>query len=211
GRTWLRVPETIRVELTGTRPPALAAKDVGLAMIGALGAEGANYQSLEFHGPGVGAFTLDERMVLSNLSVEAGGEGRRWKAAATTGSSLSGRAPHSDDARRAAPVSADSGALYSRELRLDLSTLSPGVAIPHDPTDVVNVGDAAGVPVHMVFLGTCTGGRVSDFHEAVHVLERAGGRVAPGVQLVLTPASREVLPTLVDAGTPPELRPLGGV
>jgi 3-isopropylmalate/(R)-2-methylmalate dehydratase large subunit len=216
GRTWLRVPETIRVELTGERPPAVAAKDVGLAMIADLGSEGANYQSLEFHGPSVGAFTLDERMVLSNLSVEAGAKAAIWNVDAATSAYLSERVDgwtggQVDGAPTRPPVHPDSDASYSRELRLDLATLSPRVAIPHDPTDVVNVTEAAGTPVHMVFLGTCTGGRVSDFHEAVHVLERAGGRVAPGVQLVVTPASREVLLTLVDDGTLARLTAMGAI
>jgi len=216
GRTWLRVPETIRVELTGERPPAVAAKDVGLAMIADLGSEGANYQSLEFCGPSVGAFTLDERMVLSNLSVEAGAKAAIWNVDAATSAYLSERVDgwtggQVDGAPTRPPVHPDSDASYSRELRLDLATLSPRVAIPHDPTDVVNVTEAAGTPVHMVFLGTCTGGRVSDFHEAVHVLERAGGRVAPGVQLVVTPASREVLLTLVDDGTLARLTAMGAI
>ena len=215
GRAWLRVPETIRVELTGSRSPGLAAKDVGLAMIAALGSEGANYQSLEFHeaGPGISAFTLDERMVLSNLSVEAGAKAGIWNADAVTHAYLSDRALDraDDDPRRGEPVTADANAAYSRELRLDLAALSPRVAVPHDPTNVVSVADAAGTPVHMVFLGTCTGGRVADFHEAVHVLERAGGRVAPGVQLVVTPASREVLLTLVDDGTLAKLTTMGAI
>jgi 3-isopropylmalate/(R)-2-methylmalate dehydratase large subunit len=216
GRTWLRVPETIRVELTGERPPAVAAKDVGLAMIADLGSEGANYQSLEFCGPSVGAFTLDERMVLSNLSVEAGAKAAIWNVDAATSAYLSERVDgwtggQVDGAPTCPSVHPDSDASYSRELRLDLATLSPRVAIPHDPTDVVNVTEAAGTPVHMVFLGTCTGGRVSDFHEAVHVLERAGGRVAPGVQLVVTPASREVLLTLVDDGTLARLTAMGAI
>ncbi|HEY2162520.1 MAG TPA: aconitase/3-isopropylmalate dehydratase large subunit family protein [Gemmatimonadaceae bacterium] len=212
GRTWLRVPETIRVVLTGERAPALAAKDVGLAMIAALGSEGANYQALEFHGPSVGAFTLDERMVLSNLSVEAGAKAAVWNADATTNAYLSERVDGWTAGQMdGGAVHPDSDASYSRELRLDLATLSPRVAVPHDPTDVVNVADAAGTPVHMVFLGTCTGGRVSDFHEAVHVLERAGGRIAPGVQLVVTPASREVLLTLVDDGTLARLTAMGAI
>ena len=91
GRTWLRVPETIKIELTGTRPPALAAKDVGLAMIHALGSEGANYQALEFHGSSVAAFTLDERMVLSNLSVEAGAKAAMWSVDAATEAYLAER------------------------------------------------------------------------------------------------------------------------
>jgi 3-isopropylmalate/(R)-2-methylmalate dehydratase large subunit len=211
GRTWLRVPETIRIELTGARALGLAAKDVGLAMIAALGSEGANYKSLEFHGSSVGAFTLDERMVLSNLSVEAGAKAAIWNADAATNAYLSERADGWTGGQVDGAAHADSDASYSRELRLDLSTVSPRVAVPHDPTDVVTVADAAGTPVHMVFLGTCTGGRVSDFHEAVHVLERAGGRVAPGVQLVVTPASREVLLTLVDDGTLARLTAMGAI
>jgi 3-isopropylmalate/(R)-2-methylmalate dehydratase large subunit len=213
GRTWLRVPETIRVDLTGTRTRGLAAKDVGLALISTLGAEGANYRAIEFHGVAAGSFTLDERMVLSNLSVEAGAKAAIWNADAATSAYLSERVDGwtgaQVDGRRG--VRADVDASYSRELRLDLSTLSPHVAIPHDPTHVVGVGDAAGVPVHMVFLGTCTGGRVSDFHEATRVLERAGGRVAAGVQLVVTPASREVLLTLVDDGTLAKLTAMGAI
>ena len=237
GRTWLRVPETIRIELTGARPPALAAKDIGLSMIGALGAEGANYRSLEFHGPAVGALTLDERMVLSNLSVEAGAKAAIWNVDGVTNAYLSERVdgwtggpvdsgtteasdvrlPTSDVRYQAvhpstrSPIHPDSLATYARTLQLDLSVLSPRVAIPHDPTDVVNVADSGHVPVHMVFLGTCTGGRVADFHEAVHVLERAGGRVAPGVQLVVTPASREVLLKLVDDGTLARLTTMGAI
>jgi 3-isopropylmalate/(R)-2-methylmalate dehydratase large subunit len=214
GRTWLRVPETIKIELIGVRTPGLAAKDIGLAMIGSLGAEGANYQSLEFHGSAVTQFTLDERFVMSNLSVESGAKAAIWTADAVTTSYLSDRSDpteSSDRRARGEPVAPDAAASYSRTLTIDLSTLSPRVAVPDSPTDVVAVGDAAGVPVQMVFLGTCTGGRVSDFHEALHVLERAGGRIAPGVQLVVTPASREVLLTLVDDGTLAKLTAMGAI
>lgn len=213
GRTWLRVPETISVEFVGARPPGLAAKDIGLAMIGELGGEGANYQAIEFRGPETAQFSFDERLVLSNLSVEAGAKAAVWAADEVTAAYLSDRPPtaDSDEGRRGTAVDADPNAVYSRRLTIDVATLTPRVSIPHDPTDVVAVCDAAGVAVQMVFLGTCTGGRVSDFHEAVHVLERAGGRVAPGVQLVVTPASREVLLTLVDDGTLAKLTAMGAI
>ncbi len=221
GRTWLRVPQTIKVELAGARPSAVAAKDVGLALIAALGAEGANYQALEFHGAGVATFTIDERMVLSNLSVEAGAKAAIWSVDNATIGYLSARVDGwtAEQTRghppvhpsTSSPVHPDIAAEYSCELRIDLETLSPRVAIPHDPTHVVSVGETIGVPVQMVFLGTCTGGRVSDFHEAVHVLERAGGRVASGVQLVVTPASREVLLTLADDGTLAKLTAMGAI
>ena len=212
GRTWLRVPETIAVELVGARAAGLAAKDVGLAMIATLGGEGANYRAIEFRGSEAGTFSFDERLVLSNLSVEAGAKAAIWEADDVTAAYLSDRTRAAlDDDRRDAPISADTDAIYAHRLTIDLAALSPRVAVPHDPTHVVPVGDATGIDVQMVFLGTCTGGRVSDFHEAVHVLERAGGRIAPGVQLVVTPASREVMLTLVDDGTLAKLTAMGAI
>jgi len=206
GRIWLRVPETIKITLTGTRPPGLAAKDVALALIGELGAEGANYQTLEFHGSAVAAFSLEERFVFSSLAVEAGAKAAIWSADEATDTYLSERTT----ARRTAVVS-DADATYVREVVVELSRLSPRVAIPHSPNDVVEIDSAAGTPVHMVFLGTCTGGRVSDFHEALDVLERGGGRVAAGVQLVVTPASREVFLRLTDDGTLGKLAAMGAI
>lgn len=212
GRTWLRVPETIRVNLTGLRTPGLAAKDIGLAMIGTLGAERANYRAIEFAGDAVAQFSFDERLVLSNLSVESGAKAAIWGVDDVTLAYLADRTSDASESdQHVAPVAADPGARYSSELRIDLTTLSPRVAIPHSPNDVIGVADAGGTPVDMVFIGTCTGGRVSDFHEALHVIERAGGRVAPGVQLVVTPASREVLLTLIDDGTLARLTTMGAI
>jgi len=92
---------------------------------------------------------------------------------------------------------------------LDISTLTPRVALPHDPENVVTIETAAGTPIHMVFIGTCTGGRVSDVHDALAVLRRGGGRIAPGVQLVVTPASREVAERLTAEGVLDELAAMG--
>jgi 3-isopropylmalate/(R)-2-methylmalate dehydratase large subunit len=206
GRIWLRVPETIKVTLTGERPAGLAAKDVALALIGELGAEGANYQTLEFHGPAVAAFSMEERFVFSNLAVEAGAKAAIFEADAETGAYLAGRS----QAERL-PVTADPDATYSREVVLDIEHLSPRIAIPHSPNDVVPIDAAVGTPVQMVFLGTCTGGRVSDFHDALDLLERGGGRVAAGVQLVVTPASRDVYLHLAADGTLGKLAAMGAI
>jgi 3-isopropylmalate/(R)-2-methylmalate dehydratase large subunit len=100
-----------------------------------------------------------------------------------------------------APVAPDPDARCVREIRLDLGSLSPRIAKPHQPDHVVPLALVAGTPVHMVFVGTCTGGRVVDFHEALDALERGGGRIARGVQLVLTPASREIEAQLRADGT----------
>jgi len=206
GRVWLRVPETIAVTLVGDRPRGLAAKDAALALIAELGAEGANYQTLEIGGPGIAQFTLEERFVFSNLAVESGAKAAIFPADEAVASYLAGRTTNVGT-----PVGADDGATYARALTIDLSTLTPRVAIPHSPNDVVTIGRIVGTPVQMVFLGTCTGGRVPDFHEALDVLERAGGRVAPSVQLVVTPASREVYLRLIEDGTLGKLAAMGAI
>jgi 3-isopropylmalate/(R)-2-methylmalate dehydratase large subunit len=186
GQVWLRVPETIGVELTGERPPGLAAKDVALAMVATLGADGANYQALELTGDALGAFPIDDRYVLSNLAVEAGAKAAIWG-------------------------TPEPGARIARTLRMDIAQLGPRIALPHAPDNVVPVEATAGVPVHMVFIGTCTGGRVADFHAALGILDAGGGRLAPGVQLVATPASREVYRRLIEDGTLARLAAIGAV
>ena len=208
GRIWLRVPETIRVRLAGARRAGVAAKDVALALVGELGGEGANYQAIEFTGD-LAAFTLADRLVLSSLLVEAGAKAALFPHDAVTAAYRKGRA--SSGAATEAAVEADPRAQYARELALDLASLTPRVARPPAPDDVVPLADVAGVPVQMVFIGTCTGGRVQDFHEALHAFDRAGGLLAPGVQLVLTPASQEVRARLIADGTLSRLVAAGAV
>jgi 3-isopropylmalate/(R)-2-methylmalate dehydratase large subunit len=206
GRIWLRVPETIKVTLTGRRAPRFSAKDLGLALIAELGAEGANYRTLEFHGPGVAELTLEDRFVVSNLAVESSAKAAIFLADAATDSYLMGRS-----ASRGTPVESDIGAVFEREITLSLDAMSPLVAVPHSPNDVVPIDDVIGTRVDMVFLGTCTGGRVADFHDALAVLEANGGRIAPGLQLVVTPASREVYVRLIEDGTLAKLAAMGAI
>jgi 3-isopropylmalate/(R)-2-methylmalate dehydratase large subunit len=184
----------------------VSAKDIGLALIREIGLEGANYQAIEFNGPALAALTLEDRMVLSNLTVEMGAKAGIFPFDAITASFLADRSTASFE-----PVFADAGAAYSGAVRLDLETLVPQIALPHAPDNVTSIEQAAGTPVHMVFIGTCTGGRVQDFHEVLDLIERAGNRVAPGVQLVLTPASREVHERLTRDGTLGKLEALGAI
>jgi len=202
GAIWLKVPETIRVVLEGTLPNGVSAKDLALAMVKQIGAEGADYQALEFSGPAVAALDLNDRFVLCNLAVECGAKAAIFPFDAET---------ERGGVRGGTPIHADRDARYVREVLLDLSALGPRVALPHAPDRVVPLEQAAGTPVHMVFIGTCTGGRVKDFHTVLGVLERGGGRLAHGVQLVLTPASREVETALRSDGTLAKLEAMGAM
>jgi len=205
GSIWLRVPETILVRLAGARPPGVSAKDVALALVWRLGSDGANYQAIEFAGD-LADFSLADRLVLSNMSVEAGAKAAVFPHDDVTSAWLRERGGD-----RGTAVTADAGARYAREEVIDLALLSPRVAVPHAPHHVAALEDVAGVPVHMVFIGTCTGGRVQDFHEALAAFDSAGGRLAPGLQLVLTPASRDVHERLLEDGTARRFEAAGAV
>jgi 3-isopropylmalate/(R)-2-methylmalate dehydratase large subunit len=204
GQIWLRVPETILVRLTGARPAETSAKDVALVLVGMVGAEGANYQAIEFDGPALSDLTFEDRLVIANLAVEMGAKSAIFPADAALDQYLAGRTT-----KRGTPVIADPGAKYSREIVLDLSSVSPRIALPHAPDNVTAVEDVTGTPVHMVFVGTCTGGRAPDVHEVLAVLRGGGGRIAPHVRLVVTPASREVERRLTDDGSLDALRAMG--
>jgi len=204
GQLWFRVPQTIRVVLDGARPPGTSAKDVALTLVSTLGAGGAEYRALEFTGPAARDFSFDDRLVLSNLAVEAGAKAAVWHPDAVLDAHVAGFV--SD---RGEPVSPDVGARYARELVVDLASIGPTVALPHAPNNVVPIARVPDTPIHMVFLGTCTGGRVADYHEALAVLERGGGQLAAGVQLVVTPASSEVERQLAADGTLVKLARMG--
>ena len=209
GKVWLKVPETIRVTLTGALAGGVFAKDVALTLVGELGAAGAAYQALEFHGPAASQLEIDDRLVLSNMAVEMGAKAGIFPADDRTFAYLGARAPKRQEERQEA-IEPDADAAYTRHATIDLSGLRPQIALPHQVDEVVPVDAAAGVAVHMVYLGTCTGGRVDDFHQALDVL-RAGGGVAAGIQLVVAAASRTVFMELSRDGSLAEFVAMGAI
>lgn len=205
GRIWLRVPETIQILLAGSLQAGVFPKDIALALARELGADGATYQALEFCGPALPTLDLEDRLVLSNFAVEMGAKNGVFSVDSHTLAYLETRTSCSFEA-----VDPDRDAVYIRRISLALDRLTPQIALPHEVDRVVPIGDALGAPVQMVYLGTCTGGRVRDFHQALNVL-KAGGGPARGVQLVVTPASREVLEILTRDGTLADFVSLGAV
>ena len=203
GQVWLRIPETIRVVLQGTLQPGVTAKDLALALLAEMGGAESGYTALEFHGGGIGGLDMDERFVVSNLVVEMGAMAGIFRADEITEQYLSDRSPHDWRA-----VESDADARFAREITMDLDGLSPRVALPHDPSNVVEIGEAEGQPIDMAFFGTCSGGRASDFRRALEVLRRSGGP-ADGVRLVVTPSSRAVYDALIADGTIDALRDSG--
>ncbi len=183
GRLWLRVPETIRVELEERWGAGVFAKDVMLALLAQLGIDGCNYRAVEYAGSAVAAMTMSERFTLSNMTVEMGGKIGVFPCDATTEAYLAGRAR-----RPYVPLSADPDAAYERVVRLDCAAVEPMVALPGSEDRGVPVGEARGVKIQQAFLGSCTNARADDLAIAASVLK--GRRVHPDVRLLVVPASR---------------------
>jgi 3-isopropylmalate/(R)-2-methylmalate dehydratase large subunit len=185
GKLWFRVPETIHVELGGRLQPGVWAKDVTLAMLGRLKAEGANYRAIEYRGTAVAAMDIDDRMTLANHAAELGAKAALLEADEKTHAWLTAHG-----ARAPRPVSADPDARYCQRIDIDASRLAPQVARRHRIDDVVSVADIERQKIHFALIGTCTNGRLDDLRQAAAILK--GRRIAKGVRMIVTPASRQV-------------------
>jgi 3-isopropylmalate/(R)-2-methylmalate dehydratase large subunit len=185
GKLWFRVPETIRIELKGKLQPGVWAKDVTLNMLGRFGAEGANYRALEYTGSGVAAMEIDDRMTLSNHAAELGAKAAILEADEKTIAWL-----QAHKARPPKPVKADADANYVERIEIDAATLPPQVARQHSIDDVVGVPEIKGKKINFALIGTCTNGRLDDIRQAAAILK--GQRIAKGVRMIITPASREI-------------------
>lgn len=188
GRTWLRVPETMRFVLKGVLPKGVYSKDAMLFIIGEIGTGGATYRSMEFVGPTIDEWEIHERAVLPNMAIEAGAKCGLIPSDEMTRTYFE----QQNRAEDYKPLAADSDAPCQFEMTVDVSTLEPQIAMPHNVDLVVGVTDkkVKDVRVHQVYLGTCTNGRVEDFRIAADILK--GHKIAKGTRLVATPASRQV-------------------
>lgn len=187
GKIWLKVPRTIKVVFNGKLKPNTSAKDLILFLGKHLGIDGATYQSLEFHGEVVENLTLSQRMAMANMVIEMGA-----KAGVFTAKGL--QLPYAFT-----PTEADESAAYVRTLEFDVTELGPQIAFPHSPDNVRDLADALGTPIQYAFIGTCTNGRLDDLHAAADVLR--GKRLAPGVRLLIAPASKKVFVAALRDGT----------
>lgn len=186
GRTWLKVPPAQKYYIHGEMPEGTYPKDVMLYIIGMISVAGATYKSMEFMGPTIDAMPIWQRMVFPNMSVEAGAKVGLVSSDEHTRTYLR---EHNREADYS-PIAPDADAEYESEYDIDVSSLEPQIACPHNVDNVKPISEMGTVPVHQVYLGTCTNGRIEDFREAADVLK--GHKLAPGVRLVATPASREV-------------------
>ena len=180
GTCWFKVPEAIKVIITGKKPADITGKDVMLTLIGMIGVDGALYQSLEFTGDGIAELSMTDRFTMANMAIEAGAKNGIFPVDEKTKAYEQGRVEDYEI------VTADSDAVYKRTVTIDLTALTPVVAFPHLPGNTKAIGTFGDIPIDQVVIGSCTNGRLEDL---------------PGSQEVYKEAMKKgYIDTFIDAG-----------
>lgn len=186
GETWFKVPSTIRVNIDGQMPKWLRGKDLMLMLIGAIGVDGALYKALEFGGSVVDDLSVEGRLCMANMAIEAGGKVGLFAVDAKT------RAYCAEHKRPGLTqdLAADPGAVYERMVNIDVTGKEPVVACPHLPSNVKPVSEVRNTPIQQVVIGSCTNGRISDMRDAAEVLR--GRKVAKHLRCIVLPSTPTV-------------------
>jgi len=185
GKTWLKVPETAHVEVSGKLPKSVHSKDVFLELLSRITADGATYKALEFYGDTVEAMSVESRATLSNMAIEAGAKVGMCAADEKVKAFLA----HYGRSSEFTPLYADKDAIYVEEVRIRAETIVPMIAKPHKVDNVVPVTELEGQEVDQVCIGSCTNGRIEDLRAAARILDGHQSKA----RLVIYPASRDVL------------------
>lgn len=185
GSTWFKVPETIKIELTGKLPKYVKGKDLILTLIGMIGVDGARYQALEFCGDGVAELEMSDRFTICNMAIEAGAKNGIFPVDDKTMAYLDGRVE-----RKWQAISADVDAVYARVINIKLDELVPTVAYPHLPENTHAASEAMQIKIDQVVVGSCTNGRLEDLQQAAEILK--GHKVHQDVRAIIIPATQEI-------------------
>lgn len=194
GKTWLRVPETFKVEVNGKFLPGVYPKDLILHLIGMIGADGATYKALEFCGDTIEKMSMSGRLTLSNMAVEAGAKAGLIASDEITKKFLQAQGRGSKFKK----ITADKDAVYERVIQIDASKLVPVVAFPHTVDNIKPIQEAKGIKIDQVFLGTCTNGRLEDLKVATDIIK--GKKKHPKTRMIIVPASKAVFLDAIKAG-----------
>lgn len=185
GKAWFKVPAAIRFELVGQLPPMVSGKDLILTIIGMIGVDGALYRSMEFTGPGVASLSMDDRLCICNMAIEAGAKNGIFPVDDVTRAYMKGRGT-----RTPVEYAADPDAEYETTYTIDLSTLVPTVSWPHLPENTHPASEGAEIAIDQVVIGSCTNGRLEDMEAAYNILN--GRQVAKGVRAIIIPGTMAV-------------------
>lgn len=204
GNMWVRVPETIKVTVNGKLPANVTSKDIILRLIGDLGADGATYMALEFHGSTIEEMSVASRMTMSNMAIEAGA-----KCALFAPDEKTAQYCEITLTEEQKSLKADSDAVYIREITYQAEELVPVLACPSQVDNIKPVSELEGTEIDQVFIGSCTNGRLEDLMAAAEILKDQ--KVAPFVKLIITPASRKIYQEALENGTMAILAKAGAV
>lgn len=203
GKTWMKVPQTFKIVVNGEFQKGVYAKDLILHLIGLIGADGATYKALEFHGSTIENMTMADRFTLANMAVEAGAKAGLFVTDEKTKAYLKEKGRED----KFVEIKPDADAVYERVIEINASKLEPTVSCPHTVDNTKLAKELKDVKINQVFIGTCTNGRIEDLRVAAQILK--GRQVNPEVRLIVVPASKTVykqaieegiLSVLVDAG-----------
>ena len=193
GTAWFKVPSAIRFDLKGTLPANCSGKDVILTIIGMIGVDGALYKSMEFTGEGVASLSMDDRLCICNMAIEAGAKNGIFPVDEKTKAYMAGRCQ-----REPRIFQADPDAEYEKTITVDLSAMVPTVACPHLPENAKPASALGHIPIDQVVIGSCTNGRMEDMEAAYKVLR--GHEIAPGVRCIIIPATMQIYRECVERG-----------
>ena len=185
GKAWFKVPSAIQFRLTGELKPNVSGKDVILTIIGMIGVDGALYKSMEFTGPGVASLSMDDRLCICNMAIEAGAKNGIFPVDDRTKEYLKGRSE-----REPVIYTADEDAPYEKTIDIDLSKIEPTVACPHLPENTHPAKELENIKIDQVVIGSCTNGRMEDMETAYRILN--GHTVAKGVRCIIIPATMAI-------------------
>jgi 3-isopropylmalate/(R)-2-methylmalate dehydratase large subunit len=208
GETWLSVPDTIRIDWTGAFADGVTAKDVMLHLARQVGMDNA-FKAIEFGGPAVRAMSMPWRMVLCNMAAELGAETGVVAPDETTFAYLAAAGRPVEDEAAARDLASDPGARFAAVHRFDAAALEPQIAAPHSPANSGPVSDYAGVRIDQAYIGACMGAKADDLMMAARILR--GRKVAPGVRLLVAPASHQTFQTTAGNGVLSALIEAGAV
>lgn len=193
GMAWFKVPSAIKFELTGKLPENCSGKDVILTIIGMIGVDGALYKSMEFAGEGVKTLSMDDRLCICNMAIEAGAKNGIFPVDECTLKYLDGRSE-----RKPVIFEADEDAVYEKTIKIDLSSIVPTVSCPHLPENTHPAAELHDIKIDQVVIGSCTNGRMEDMEAAYEVLK--GKKVADGVRCIIIPATMKIMRECVEKG-----------
>lgn len=200
GDLWFRVPESYKFEITGKMPKNVMAKDLFLRVVGDIGVDGALYQAMEWTGDAIRNMSMDERMTLTNMAIEAGAKSGIIEPDSNTASYLINKNVELSDSfydiERA--FRSDSDAHYANIKKIDVSGLEPLVAKPHLPSNVVLASELKDIKIDQAYIGSCTGGKYEDFVAAAEILK--GNKIAKNVRLLIVPSTADIQRRLVKEG-----------